>query len=103
MDRPEIAAAAITTPRRCLLLGLPLSLNRAVAETIPSAPPPAHVSPAVRTILSTGNTVTSEPIRYPFGAPAQITAVEITLQPGQDGTRIRSPSSVISFEGESHG
>jgi quercetin dioxygenase-like cupin family protein len=34
-------------------------------------------------VLSTGNTVTGEPIRYPTGAPAQITAVEITLEPGQ--------------------
>jgi len=67
----------------CLLLGLPLSFNRAVAETIPSAPAPAHVSPAARIVLSTGNTVTVEPIRYPSGAPAEITAVEITLQPGQ--------------------
>src|SRR6266511_1115447 len=67
----------------CLLLGLPLSFNRAVAETIPSAPAPAHVSPAARIVLSTGNTVTGEPIRYPSGAPAEITAVEITLQPGQ--------------------
>jgi quercetin dioxygenase-like cupin family protein len=37
----------------------------------------------VRTVLSSGSTVTGEPIRYPSGAPAQITAVEITLQPGQ--------------------
>jgi quercetin dioxygenase-like cupin family protein len=34
-------------------------------------------------VLSTGSTVTGEPVRYPSGAPAQITAVEITLQPGQ--------------------
>jgi quercetin dioxygenase-like cupin family protein len=34
-------------------------------------------------VLSTGNTVTGQPIRYPSGAPAQITAVTITLEPGQ--------------------
>jgi quercetin dioxygenase-like cupin family protein len=68
----------------CLLLGLPLLLNRAVAETIPSAPPPARVAPGTRMVLSTGNTVTGEPIRYPSGAPAQITAEEITLEPGQE-------------------
>ena len=65
------------------LLGLALSLNPAAAETNASAPPPVPVSPEVRTVLSTGSTVTGEPIRYPSGAPAQITVVEITLQPGQ--------------------
>jgi quercetin dioxygenase-like cupin family protein len=65
-----------------LLLGLSLSLTAAVAETVPPAPP-AHVDPGVRTVLSTGSTVTGEPIRYPSGAPARITAMEITLQPGQ--------------------
>jgi quercetin dioxygenase-like cupin family protein len=67
----------------CLLLGLSLWLNPAVAETIAPTPPPAPVSPGVRMVLSTGSTVTGEPVRYPSGAPAQITAVEITLQPGQ--------------------
>src|SRR6202023_1563863 len=65
------------------LLGLALSLNPAAAETNASAPPPVPVSPEVRTVLSTGSTATGEPIRYPSGAPARITAVEITLQPGQ--------------------
>jgi quercetin dioxygenase-like cupin family protein len=66
-----------------LLLGLGLSFNPAAAETVPSAPPSAHVYPDTRIVLSTGSTVTGEPIRYPPGAPAQITAVEITLEPGQ--------------------
>jgi quercetin dioxygenase-like cupin family protein len=66
-----------------LLLGLSGSLNPAVAETAQPAPPPAHVYSGVRTVLSTGTTVTGEPIRYPTGAPAQLTAFEITLQPGQ--------------------
>jgi quercetin dioxygenase-like cupin family protein len=67
----------------CLLIALPIVSHRAAAESLPSAPPPAHVSPATRMVLSTGNTVTGEPIRYPSGAPAQITAVEITLEPAQ--------------------
>ena len=37
----------------------------------------------MRTILSTETTVTGEPIKYPSGAPAQLTAAEITLAPGQ--------------------
>ena len=37
----------------------------------------------MRVVLSTGSTVTGEPIRYPSGAPALITAMEIMLQSGQ--------------------
>jgi quercetin dioxygenase-like cupin family protein len=37
----------------------------------------------VRTLLSTATTVTGETIKYPSGAPAQLTALEITLAPGQ--------------------
>jgi quercetin dioxygenase-like cupin family protein len=66
-----------------LALGLLLASNAAVAETVPSAPPPADTHAETRTVVSTGTTVTDEPIRYPAGASAQITAVEITLQPGQ--------------------
>jgi len=46
-------------------------------------PAAAETSPEVRTVLSAESTVTGEPIRYPAGATAKITAVEITLQPGQ--------------------
>jgi quercetin dioxygenase-like cupin family protein len=77
----------------CLLLALCCSLNPAAAQDVQTAPPPgqspaaqplpAHVYSGVRTVLSTGTTVTGEPIRYPTGAPAQLTAMEITLQPGQ--------------------
>jgi hypothetical protein len=67
----------------CLLIALPISLDPAWAESIPSAPPPVNVSPATRMVLSTGYTVTGEPIRYPSGPPAQITTAEITLEPGQ--------------------
>src|SRR6266850_4885068 len=86
----------------CLLLGLSLSLNPAVAETIASTPLPAHLSPEVGMVLSTGSTVTGEPIRYPTGAPAQITAVEITLQPGQQTGWHIHPVPVFGYilEGE---
>src|SRR5262249_7287395 len=36
---------------------------------------------AERLILSTGTTVTGDPIRYPSGGAARVTAVEITLAP----------------------
>jgi quercetin dioxygenase-like cupin family protein len=66
-----------------LLVGLCLSIKSSNAQDRGAAPKPAHVYPGVRTILSTGNTVTGEAIHYPAGAPARIAAVEITLQPGQ--------------------
>jgi quercetin dioxygenase-like cupin family protein len=67
----------------CLLLGPSLVLNNAAAETTLPATPPAEVSPEVRMVLSTNRTVTGEPIQYPSGVPALVTAVEIILQPGQ--------------------
>jgi quercetin dioxygenase-like cupin family protein len=86
----------------CLLIALPIVLHRAVAERIPSAPPPVHVSPATRMVVSTGNTVTGEPIRYPSGAPAQITVVEITLEPGQQTGWHTHPVPLLGYilEGE---
>jgi quercetin dioxygenase-like cupin family protein len=55
----------------CLVLGVLLSSSVATAE-----------SSGTRSVLSTGTTVTDEPIRYPSGTP-HITAVELTFKPGQ--------------------
>lgn len=66
-----------------LLLGLCLSIKNSSGQDKGAAAKPAHVYPGVRAILSTGSTVTGEAIHYPAGTPARITAVEITLQPGQ--------------------
>src|SRR5712691_12361225 len=66
-----------------LALVLLLATNAAVAETVPSPPLAAEKHAEQRLVLSTGTTVTDEPIRYPSGAGARITAVEITLQPGE--------------------
>jgi quercetin dioxygenase-like cupin family protein len=66
-----------------LVLGLSASLSASLADTVTSTTLPNDAYPEVRTILTTGRTVVGEPIRYPAGAPALITAVEITLQPKQ--------------------
>ena len=70
-------------PRSCpvasLAIGLILSSGVALAQ---SAPPPADAHGGTRMVLQTGKTVTDEPIQYPAGKP-KITAVEITLAPGQ--------------------
>jgi quercetin dioxygenase-like cupin family protein len=64
----------------CLIaLGLLLASGVALAQ---SAPPPADAHGGTRMVLQTGETVTDEPIQYPAGKP-KITAVEITLAPGQ--------------------
>jgi quercetin dioxygenase-like cupin family protein len=80
-----------------LLLALSCSLNPAAAETVPSVPPAAHVYSGMRTVLSTGNTVTGQPIRYPSGAPARLTAVEITLQPGEQTGWHTHPVPVFGY------
>jgi quercetin dioxygenase-like cupin family protein len=69
---------------RSLVAGLVLVVlvGSTAAQNAQPAQPQASV-PGVRTVLSTGTTVTGEPIKYPSGAPAQLTALEITLQPGQ--------------------
>jgi quercetin dioxygenase-like cupin family protein len=70
----QLVAAAV--------LGL-LASAAALADTVPSPPLAAEKHAEQRLVLSTGTTVTDEPIRYPAGTPAHITAVEITLQPGE--------------------
>jgi quercetin dioxygenase-like cupin family protein len=64
----------------CLIaIGLLLASGAALAQ---SAPPPADTHGGTRMVLQTGKTVTDELIVYPAGKP-KITAVEITLAPGQ--------------------
>jgi quercetin dioxygenase-like cupin family protein len=84
-----------------LLVGLLLSLQTSAADTVRQTQSTA-LYPAVRNILSTGTTVTGEPIRYPSGAPALITAVEITLQPGQQTGWHTHPVPLLGYilEGE---
>src|SRR5215467_3624152 len=80
---PEPAMLKLLPPRSCpaalFAIGLLLASGVALAQ---SAPPPADVHGGTRTVLETGKTVTDEPIQYPAGKP-KITAVEITLAPGQ--------------------
>ena len=66
-----------------MLLVLPPSLDAGIADPVPPSPPITDAHPDLRTVLATGTTVTGERIEYPSGAPARLTAVEITLQPGQ--------------------
>jgi quercetin dioxygenase-like cupin family protein len=82
---PTLSTDLNSRALRSLGIGVVLAvlLGPAAAQNAQPAPPQANVAPGVRTILSTGTTVTGEPIKYPSGAPAQMTALEITLQPGQ--------------------
>jgi quercetin dioxygenase-like cupin family protein len=72
-------------PRVLYFLVVGLVLAGLLGPVAAQNAPPAQPQPAagVRTVLSTGTTVTGEPIKYPSGAPAQLTALEITLAPGQ--------------------
>jgi quercetin dioxygenase-like cupin family protein len=79
----DLQRQILTSLATGLLLGWTLSLNAGVADTAAPASSLADVYPHMRTVLSTGSTVVGEPIHYPSGAPAVITAVEIRLEPGQ--------------------
>jgi quercetin dioxygenase-like cupin family protein len=94
-SRPQLSLSLVA----CVPLGLLRLMHPAAAE---DAPPPGHFYSGVRTVLSTGNTVTSEPIRYPTGAPAQLAAMEITLEPGQQTGWHTHPMPVFGYilEGE---
>jgi quercetin dioxygenase-like cupin family protein len=64
-------------------LALFVAVSASRAETAPPAPLPGEAHSGERVVVSTATTVTGETIRYPSGAPARVTAVEITLAPGQ--------------------
>jgi quercetin dioxygenase-like cupin family protein len=83
-------------------LALLLAAKAALAEPAAPAPLAAEAHSGERMVLSTGTTVTGEPIRYPSGAPARITAVEITLAPGQQTGWHMHPVPVFGYilEGE---
>lgn len=40
-------------------------------------------APAIDVLLSTDKTIIGQPISYPTGAPAKVTAATVTMQPGQ--------------------
>ena len=87
-------------PRSCpaAVFAIGLLLSSALAQ---SAPPPADAHGGTRTVLETGKTVTDEPIQYPAGKP-KITAVEITLAPGQQTSWHTHPVPLFGYilEGE---
>lgn len=47
--------------------------------------------PIVETLLETRTTILGQPLAYPSGGPAEITAVIVTLAPGQETGRHRHP------------
>jgi quercetin dioxygenase-like cupin family protein len=84
-----------------LLLAPGAMPHTAAADASRTPPAPAHISPGVRTLLSTTNTVTGAPIKYPPGT-AKLTAVEITLKPGQETGWHKHPVPLFGYvlEGE---
>lgn len=84
-----------------LPLGLCLLPLDTSADGIGRAPKPAHTDSGLRTLLSTGSTITGEPIQYPAGS-ARVTAVEITLQPGEQTGWHQHPVPLFGYmlEGE---
>jgi quercetin dioxygenase-like cupin family protein len=82
---------------RILLAGALAFMSVAAA-----AEPVRSDHPGLQTLLSTGTTVTDEPIHYPTAAPARVTVVEITLLPGEQTGWHAHPVPLIGYilEGE---
>jgi quercetin dioxygenase-like cupin family protein len=85
-----------------LTAGIVLPLCAAVAESVSPSSPASESRLKQRLVISTGTTVTDQPIRYPAGPTANITAAEITLQPGQQTGWHMHPVPVFGYvlEGE---
>jgi quercetin dioxygenase-like cupin family protein len=83
-------------------LALLLAAGAAAADPVQPAPLAAESHLATRVLLATGTTVTGEPIRYPFGTAPRISAVEITVQPGQQTGWHTHPVPLVAYilEGE---
>ena len=80
---------------RCSYVPRALACALAFVSLTAAAEPADH--PGVRTLLSTDMTVTNEPIRYPLATPARVTAVEITLQPGEQTGWHAHPVPLIGY------
>jgi len=76
------------------LVVLAVSFSFGVAQRLDSS---RAAYPDSRTVLSTGSTVLGEPIRYPSEAPAKITALEITLEPGQQTGWHTHPAPMFGY------
>ncbi|MET0538694.1 MAG: cupin domain-containing protein [Xanthobacteraceae bacterium] len=76
------------------LVALAVSFSFGVAQRLDSS---RAAYPDSRTVLSTGSTVLGEPIRYPSEAPAKITALEITLEPGQQTGWHTHPAPMFGY------
>jgi quercetin dioxygenase-like cupin family protein len=102
-ERPLTIAAHVLVPT---LIGLALTLvltwTSARADAARHAPLQAESHLEQRNILSTGTTATNGVIQYPSGAAAHITAIEITLLPGQTTGWHQHPVPIFGYvlEGE---
>lgn len=80
---PWARFSALALAAACLALAVPAARSPGLADALRSPPLAAESEARQRLVVSTGTTVIGEPIRYPSAAPARVTAVEITLEPGQ--------------------
>jgi quercetin dioxygenase-like cupin family protein len=90
-----------STAMQVLVAGGLLALTApALGAELASAAPPSEARKAPltqRMLLSTAKTVTRQPIRYPEGAAAHVTAVEITLAPGQETGWHSHPVPMVGY------
>lgn len=58
---------------------------------------PAQEAYPTRALLATATTVVGEPLRYPTGAPARVTASIVTIVPGADTPLHRHPVPLVAY------
>lgn len=58
---------------------------------------PAQEAYPTRALLATATTVVGEPLRYPTGAPARVTASIVTIAPGADTPLHRHPVPLVAY------
>lgn len=58
---------------------------------------PAQEAYPTRELLATATTVVGEPLRYPTGAPARVTASIVTIVPGADTPLHRHPVPLVAY------
>lgn len=58
---------------------------------------PAQEAYPTRELLATATTVVGEPLRYPTGTPARVTASIVTIVPGADTPLHRHPVPLVAY------
>lgn len=74
-----------------------LALLAALAACAAPGPPPEPPTASVAPVLATSETILGQPVAYPADAPAEVTAVIVTLPPGASVGWHRHPVPLFGY------